>query len=104
MNRRSRGFTLIELLVVVAILGILAAVRGHQVIVSDLESILKGVTQGVLAPGIFHTKSLTPAEHKVTLLNFLAERGFKITSNDEESAVEQDSFEWCVKNRFSEKP
>ena len=85
------------------LLGILAAVRGHQVIVSDLESILKGVTQGVLAPGIFHTKSLTPAEHKVTLLNFLAERGFKITSNDEESAVEQDSFEWCVKNRFSEK-
>ena len=85
------------------LLGILAAVRGHQVIVSDLESILKGVTQGVLAPGIFHTKSLTPAEHKVTLLNFLAEKGFKITSNDEESAVEQDSFEWCVKNRFSEK-
>ena len=27
------------------LLGILAAVRGHQVIVSDLESILKGVTQ-----------------------------------------------------------
>ena len=40
-------------LIVSLLLGILAAVRGHQVIVSDLESILKGVTQGVLARGYF---------------------------------------------------
>ena len=84
------------------LLGILAANKGHQVIVSDLESFLKGVTQRVLAPGIFHTKSLTPAEQKISLHNLLVKKGFKVTSNDEESAVEQDSFEWCAKNRFSE--
>ena len=84
------------------LLAILAAARGHQVIVGDTESFLKGVMHGVLAPGIFHTKSLTPAKQKTTLHKLLGEKGFKVTSNDEESAVEQDSFEWCAKNRFSE--
>ena len=84
------------------LLAILAAARGHRVIVSDSESIIKGVLQGVLAPGIFHTKSLTPADHKIDLHQILIEKGFKITSNDEEAGVEQDSFEWFGKNRFSD--
>ena len=84
------------------LLATLAAARGHYVVVSDLESILEGVSQGVLTPGIFHTKSLTPAEHKITLHKLLVKKGFKITSNDEEAGVEQDGFDWFVKNRFSD--
>ena len=45
----------------------IAAARGHQVIVSDLEGIEKGMRRGVLAPGIFHTKSLTPSAMKKLL-------------------------------------
>jgi surface carbohydrate biosynthesis protein len=84
------------------LLAILAAARGHRVIVSDSESIIKGILQGVLKPGIFHTKSLTPADHKINLHKMLREKGFKITSNDEEAGVELDSFEWFGKNRFSD--
>ena len=47
------------------LLATLAASRGHQVIISDLESIIKGMNMGILSPGIFHTKSLTPAKHKI---------------------------------------
>ena len=84
------------------LLASIAAARGHRVIVSDFESIFKGISQGLLAPGIFHTKSLTPADHKITLHKLLVKKGFKITSNDEEAGVEQDSFEWFAKNRFSD--
>ena len=42
------------------LLAILAASRGHQVIVSDQESIIKGLVRKFLFPGIFHTKSITP--------------------------------------------
>ena len=85
------------------LLATVAAARGHRVVVSDLESILKGVSQKVLAPGIFHTKSLTPAEHKISLHKLLLEKGFKITSNDEEGGIEQNNYEWFAKNRFSDK-
>ena len=44
------------------LLATLAASRGHQVIVSDLESIIKSMNIGLISPGIFHTKSLTPAD------------------------------------------
>ena len=47
------------------LLATLAAARGHHVIVSDLEGIEKGMRRGVLAPGIFHTKSLTPSKMKI---------------------------------------
>ena len=46
------------------LLATVAAARGHRVVVSDLESILKGVSQKVLAPGIFHTKSLNQELNK----------------------------------------
>ena len=37
------------------LLGTLAASKGHQVIISDLIGILRGVKSKTLAPGIFHT-------------------------------------------------
>ena len=43
---------------------VLAAAKGHEVIISDLESIEKGIKRGFLVPGIFHTKSLTPGKKK----------------------------------------
>ena len=39
--------------------GVIAASRGHEVIISDEESIVKGLERKFLKPGIFHTKSLT---------------------------------------------
>ena len=84
------------------LLATLAAARGHQVIVSDLESILKGTLNGALAPGIFHTKSLTPADHKITRYKFFTDKGFKITSLDEEAGLDLDNYEEFSRTRFSD--
>ena len=55
------------------LLGVLAASRGHEVIISDLEAIDKGIKRGFLVPGVFHTKSLTPGKKK----NFLSQGFYK---------------------------
>ena len=52
-------------------LGVLAASRGHEVIISDLEAIDKGIKRGFLVPGVFHTKSLTPGKKKFLISRIL---------------------------------
>ena len=47
------------------LLAISAASRGHQVLISDQESLIKGLIRKFLVPGIFHTKSLTPSKAKI---------------------------------------
>ena len=47
------------------LLAVLAAARGHQVVISSTEIIEKGLNKGWLPPGIFHTKSLTPGKSKI---------------------------------------
>ena len=66
------------------LLATLAASRGHDVIVSDLAGIEKGINKGLLAPGIFHTKSLTPHKDKINRHKKMIDKGFMITSIDEE--------------------
>ena len=40
------------------LLAVLAASKGHQVILSSMGEIIKGLKMGALTPGIFHSKSL----------------------------------------------
>ena len=47
------------------LLATIAASKGHQVVISDLSSINSGINNGLLAPGVFHTKSLTPTQKKI---------------------------------------
>ena len=47
------------------LLATIAAAKGHQVIISDLPGISGGINKGLLAPGVFHTKSLTPTKRKL---------------------------------------
>ena len=84
------------------LLGVLAAAKGHNVIVSDLESIEKGINKGVLAPGIFHTKSLTPAASKITRHKIMVDKGFKISSIDEEGGLDIHGYDEFSKTRYSE--
>ena len=55
--------------------GVLAAEKGHEVIISDFESIDKGIKRGILVPGIFHTKSLTPGKKKISYLKEFIKKG-----------------------------
>ena len=84
------------------LLATLAAARGHQVIVSDMESILKGIDKKVLTPGIFHTKSITPSGKKIARHESLIEKGFKITSIDEEAGLDNDGYEEFSESRYSD--
>jgi len=85
------------------LLATLAAARGHQVIVSDLEPLEKGIIRGHLMPGIFHTKSISPGKLKIERHNKIINSGSKVTSMDEESGVADYDYDQMLKNRYSEK-
>lgn len=84
------------------LLGTLAAAKGHHVILSDLESIEKGISKGVIAPGIFHAKSLTPAVSKIARHKVMVDKGFKISSIDEEGGLDIHGYDEFAKTRYSE--
>lgn len=84
------------------LLATLAASRGHEVILSDIEGLEKGMKRGVLAPGIYHTKSLTPVKTKITRHQSIIEKGNLITSIDEESGLVWHGYEMFARTRFSE--
>ena len=83
------------------LLATLAASRGHQVIVSDLFGIERGIKNSVLKPGIFHTKSLSAHKDKISRHKRMIDKGFIITSLDEEGNLNDYGYEGDAKTRFS---
>ena len=84
-------------------LAVLAASRGHEVIISDQEYILKGLKRKLLNPGIFHTKSLTPGKIKILKHSKIINSGCKITSIDEEGGLVDYGYDRMAKGRYSKK-
>lgn len=76
-----------------------AAERGHDVLVGDLSALLSHRTW--LAPGIFHDKSLTPSGWKVAAHRRLVDAGFAVTSQDEEHWLLLPSYDEMRDKRFS---
>jgi len=83
------------------LLATLAAAKGHEVLVSDLEVIEKGLLGGWLPPGIFHTKSLTFSNTKHNRHKSLRSRGVKVTSIDEEAGITFNNYEQFSNERYS---
>ena len=84
------------------LLAILAASKGHKVLISRLSEIILGFKSGILAPGIFHTKSLTPSRDKTARHKLLIDKGFGITSIDEEGALNDHGYDSFAKARYSD--
>jgi surface carbohydrate biosynthesis protein len=84
------------------LLAVIAASRGNAVIISDMSSIMKGVKSGILKPGVFHTKSLSPGLKKMSDHQSLVDRGFSITSIDEEGGLIDFGYDKFAKVRYSE--
>ena len=84
------------------LLATLAAARGHEIILSDLEFIHKGLVREKLQPGVYHTKSLTPGKAKIKRHENLINKGTIITSIDEESGIHLKGYNKFVKLRYSE--
>ncbi len=85
------------------LLAVVAASRGHDVIISDYESISKGLKRKLLSPGIFHTKSLTPGKIKIKKHKEIIFNGCKITSIDEEGGLVDYGYERMITLRYSNK-
>ena len=85
------------------LLAILAASKGHQVIISDIQGIFSAAKKNIIPPGIFHTKSLTPTKSKIAKHQFLKDKGFLITSIDEEAGLDIDGYEQFSKTRYSDR-
>lgn len=85
------------------LLALAAAERGHRVLMGDLSALLSHRIW--LPPGIFHDKSLTPARSKLALHARLSERGFLVTSQDEEHGLLDEFGTWAdfAAKRFSDR-
>tara|TARA_B100001057_G_scaffold499923_1_gene612532 strand:+ start:180 stop:1565 length:1386 start_codon:yes stop_codon:yes gene_type:complete len=83
-------------------LAILAAARGHEVVVANLEVLEKGLIKGWLPSGVFHTKSITPSESKINRHKAIINKGCKITSIDEEACIDRFNYEKFLKIRYSD--
>lgn len=84
------------------LLAIIAAERGHNVIIGEKKDTNGLAKSGLLPPGIVHMKSITPSESKINLLLKLSQHGHKITIQDEESGIADHSYDSFAKLRFSE--
>ena len=84
------------------LLAVLAASKGHKVIVSHLTEIMLGIKSGSLAPGIFHTTSLAPSSEKIRRHKLITQKGFVITSFDEEGGLIDEGYDKFSKIRYSE--
>jgi len=83
------------------LLGLVAAERGHDVVVGSIENMRTPLLKGWFPPGIFHTKDLCPTPNKVAFLKELKSRGFWVTSQDEETSLIHDDPEQIFhSNRF----
>lgn len=83
------------------LLATIASSKGHKVLVSNLGGITRGMKSGVLAPGIFHTKSLTPGERKIAKHQFIINSGYVISSIDEEGGLVDSTYDKFAKSRYS---
>ena len=83
------------------LLALVAAERGHSVVLGSKSETFGAATAGKLPPGIIHEKSLTPNENKLKRLISLKELGHIITSQDEESGLLSDDYNRFGRQRFS---
>lgn len=83
------------------LLAVIAASRGHNVLISDIGAIMQGAQSGALSPGIFHTKSLTPGDVNIARHQTLIDRGILITSIDEEGGLVDHGYEKFAVVRYS---
>jgi surface carbohydrate biosynthesis protein len=81
------------------LLALAAAERGHDVLLGSMNALLSHRLW--LTPGIYHDKSLTPKPGKVALHRRLADAGFAVTSQDEESGLKQPDYAPFARRRFS---
>lgn len=82
------------------LLALVAAERGHRVLLGDLRALLSH--RRWLPPGVFHDKSLTPSPRKLAQHRALVAAGFLVTSQDEEHGLIHEDYAEFAHMRFSD--
>lgn len=80
------------------LLGLVAAERGHDVLVGDFSALLSH--RQWLRPGVFHDKTLAPKASRLTLNAALADAGFLLSSQDEEHGLGDRDYRAFALRRF----
>jgi surface carbohydrate biosynthesis protein len=78
------------------LLGLVAAERGHEVIVGAFDPVADAP---LFAPGVFHDKSLTRGK-ELDRQTALARAGWSVTSQDEEHGLLQSDYRLFMERRF----
>jgi surface carbohydrate biosynthesis protein len=81
------------------LLGLIAAERGHDVLLGELDRLLSH--RHWLPPGLFHDTTLTPAPYRLTHHAGLEQAGFLITSQDEEHGLTETDLDGFVAKRYA---
>lgn len=84
------------------LLAVLAANKNHEVLITDISNFESAFKRNLINPGIFHTKSLTPNNWKISKHKEMIEKGFIITSNDQEAGLSDHGYEYFSKTRYSD--
>lgn len=82
------------------LLAVIAASRGHEVLIAENEAIDKGLKRKLLKPGIYHTKSLVPTKTKISRHEEIIKCGCKISSIDEEGGLVDYGYEKMLWMRY----
>lgn len=83
------------------LLAVVAASKGHQVVVSEKNTIVRGISANWFPGSIFHTKSVTPDPEKMKEHDRIIDKKLSVTSQDEEAGVATHGFESFALKRFS---
>lgn len=83
------------------LLGLVAAERGHDVLVGDLRQLLSHRLW--LKPGLYHDKGLAPKASKIRLYELLARAGFVLSSQDEEHGLGDPDYQSFAERRFDDR-
>lgn len=84
------------------LLALAAAERGHTVILGEKKDTIVPALKGILPPGLIHMKSITPHQSMLETLAGFHKHGHKITVQDEESGLLDESYDTFARLRFSE--
>lgn len=80
------------------LLGLVAAERGHDVLLGDFSALLSH--RRWLHPGVFHDKTMAPKASRLTLNATLADAGFLLSSQDEEHGLGDRDYHAFALRRF----
>jgi len=84
------------------LLALVAAERGHSVLIGPQAKTIEATVNGTLKPGIVYDKSLTPGPEKIKAIRQSTQAGCIYTSQDEESGLLEEDYSSFARSRFSE--